>query len=44
MLALGKPREEVVLVPVKEDGSTAYYRDGNQVHYVPKRSLEDILL
>ena len=44
VLALGKPKEEVVLVPVKEDGSTAYYRDGNQVHYVPKRSLEDILL
>ena len=35
VLALGKPKEEVVLVPVKEDGSTAYYRDGNQVHYVP---------
>ena len=44
VLALGKPKEEVVLVPVKEDGSTACYRDGNQVHYVPKRSLEDILL
>lgn len=44
VLALGKPKEDVVLVPVKEDGSTVYYRDENQVHYVPKRSLEDILL
>lgn len=44
VLALGKPKENVVLVPVKEDGSTTYYRDENQVHYVPKRSLEDILL
>ena len=44
VLALGKPKEEVTLVPVKEDGSTTYYRDENQVHYVPKRSLEDILL
>lgn len=44
MLALGKPAEEVRLVPVGEDGSTAYYRDEQQVHYVPKRSLGDILI
>lgn len=44
LLALGKPREKVVLVPVGEDGSTTYYRDEHQVHYVPKRRLEDILL
>lgn len=44
VLALGKPKEEVLLVSVGDNGSTAYYRDENQVHYVPKRSLEDILL
>lgn len=44
ILALGKPKEEVVLVPVKEDGDVRYYRDENQVHYVPKRALEEILL
>ena len=44
VLALGKPREEVVLVPVGENGSTVYYRDENQVHYVPKRELADILI
>ena len=44
VLALGKPKEQVVVVPVGEDGSTTYYRDENQVHYVPKRSLEEILL
>lgn len=44
VLALGKPAEDVRLVPLREDGSTVYYRDENQVHYVPKRSLEDILL
>ncbi|MGX8688804.1 MAG: nitroreductase family protein, partial [bacterium] len=32
------------LTDVGEDGKTAYYRDENDVHYVPKRSLEDILI
>ena len=44
LLALGKPKEEVVMVPVGEDQNTVYYRDENQTHYVPKRSLEDILI
>lgn len=44
VLALGKPKEEVVLVPVKEDGDVRYYRDENQVHYVPKRRLEDLIV
>lgn len=44
VLALGKPKEEVVLVPVGGDGSTVYYRDENQVHYVPKRELAEILI
>lgn len=43
VLALGKPKEEVVLVPVEKDGSIRYYRDENQVHYVPKRDLEDLI-
>lgn len=44
VLALGKPKETVVLTEIGADGSTAYYRDENGVHYVPKRSLEDIVL
>ena len=44
VLALGKPKEDVRLVEMGEDGSTTYYRDAQQVHYVPKRPLSDILI
>ena len=44
IVAFGKPAEEIHLVDVPEDGTTNYYRDENDVHYVPKRSLEDELL
>lgn len=43
-IAIGKPAETVRLTEVGEDGNTAYYRDENGTHFVPKRSLEDILL
>ncbi len=44
VIALGKPAETIVLTEVGEDGRTAYYRDENDVHYVPKRSLQDLLI
>lgn len=44
VLALGKPKETVKIVDLPESKSTAYYRDENGVHYVPKRSLDDIIL
>ncbi len=44
VLALGKPKETVKVVPVPEDGSVTYYRDEDGVHYVPKRSLDEVLL
>lgn len=43
VLALGKPVEEVKIVDLPESCSTAYYRDENNVHYVPKRSVEDLI-
>jgi nitroreductase len=43
VLAIGKPTENVVVVPVK-DNDIRYWRDQQQVHYVPKRSLSDILI
>ena len=44
VVALGKPDEEIVLTDLPEDGDTNYYRDADDVHYVPKRALEDIVL
>ena len=41
VLALGVPNEEIEIVSVKED--IKYYRDAQGKHYVPKRSLEDVI-
>ena len=43
-VAVGKPDETIVLTEIDADGSIKYYRDENNVHYVPKRKLEDIIL
>lgn len=43
VLALGKPKETVVLDEIK-NGDFKYWRDENQVHHVPKRSLDEIIL
>ena len=44
VVALGKPDEKIVLTEADRDGDTNYYRDENDVHYVPKRKLEDIVI
>jgi hypothetical protein len=44
VLALGTPKETVVIDPLGENGDTKYWRDENGVHHVPKRSLEDLIL
>lgn len=44
VLALGQPAETVVLEPVGPDGNIRYYRDADDVHHVPKRSLEEVIV
>ncbi|PIE84500.1 MAG: nitroreductase [Bacteroidia bacterium] len=43
VLALGYPAETVEVVDVPADGSTKYWREG-QIHYVPKRTLEELII
>ena len=43
VIAIGKPIDDVVITDIDESGDTCYYRENN-VHYVPKRRLEDIII
>ncbi|MFT5750413.1 MAG: nitroreductase [Ancylomarina sp.] len=43
VVALGKPKEKVVLEEMKDE-NIKYWRDENGVHHVPKRILEDLVI
>ena len=43
VIAIGKPKEKIVIDPV-ENNDTVYWRDENQVHHVPKRSLDELII
>jgi nitroreductase len=43
ILALGKPVEKVVIDEIR-DGNIKYWRDNDNTHHVPKRSLDEIIL
>ena len=43
VVAIGKPAEQIELVPVREGADLKYYRE-NGVHFVPKIVLDDLIL
>jgi len=44
VLAIGMPRETVVIEKMGPEGNVKYWRDREGRHHVPKRSLEEIII
>jgi nitroreductase len=44
VLALGAPKETVVVDEIGPEGDVKYWRDAQQVHHVPKRRLENLIV
>lgn len=44
VIALGKPAEKVVLDEIGGDGDVRYWRDERNVHHVPKRGIDELIL
>jgi nitroreductase len=43
VLALGKPAETVVTDEIKEN-NVKYWRDARDIHHVPKRPLDELII
>ncbi len=44
VIALGKPRETIVIDEIGPDNNIRYWRDKSGVHHVPKRHLDDLIV
>ncbi len=44
VIALGKPKEKIIIETVGLDGDIRYWRDESGTHHVPKRPLEEVII
>ncbi|HPV41944.1 MAG TPA: nitroreductase family protein [Spirochaetota bacterium] len=44
VVALGKPKETIVIETIGPEGDIRYWRDSKETHHVPKRSLDDLIV
>jgi nitroreductase len=44
VVALGVPKEKVLLEDLPSDGDVRYWRDEHGIHHVPKRSLDELII
>lgn len=44
VLAIGYPKELVVVEPLPGNGSVVYWRDSGGTHHVPKRDIDELLI
>jgi nitroreductase len=44
IIALGKPKENIIIEEVDSSGDIIYWRDEKMIHHVPKRSLDELII